>query len=93
MLREIWKITEGEGPLVAAAVHNGHRVREAVAEHLALSEDERLREEDPFTAEWTQVAETRIVGTHSRFEVDLNRPREGAVYERPDDYRAWVVAV
>jgi N-formylglutamate amidohydrolase len=47
----------------------------------------RLREEDPFTASWTTVAATRMVGLRSRFEVDLNRPRDKAVYRTPED--AW----
>ena len=76
----LWKITKGQGPVVAAAIHDGHRVREEVSKILALTDAERLREEDPFTAIWTEVAETRIIGLQSRFEVDLNRPREKAVY-------------
>lgn len=58
---------------------------------LALSESARLREEDPFTATWTQIAPTRILGRRSRFEVDLNRPREKAVYLVPAD--AWGLQV
>jgi hypothetical protein len=73
--------------VVAAAVHDGHLMRPEVAELSALSEDERLREEDPFTGAWTDIVASRIVGTHSRFEFDLNRPRSRAVYEVPDD--AW----
>lgn len=34
---------------------------------------------------------TRIAGTRSRFEVDLNRPRESAVYRTPED--AWGLQV
>ena len=34
---------------------------------------------------------TRVKGTHSRFEVDLNRPRERAVYLKPED--AWGLEV
>ena len=83
----IWKITKGHSPVIAAAVHDGHHVREEVSRILSLTETERLREEDPFTAIWTEVAETRIIGSHSRFEVDLNRPREKAVYIKPED--AW----
>ena len=78
---------KGHSPVVAAAIHDGHQVREEVSRILALTEAERLREEDPFTATWTEVAETRIIGSHSRFEVDLNRPREKAVYITPED--AW----
>jgi hypothetical protein len=80
-------IQEGDGPLVALAIHDGHRLRDEVSEGLALSEEERLREEDPYTGAWTSVAGTRIVAGISRFQVDLNRPRERAVYRSPED--AW----
>lgn len=91
MDQPIWELTEGEGPLVAAAIHHGHAVRDEVARRLALSDDARRREEDPYTGDWTAVAETRLVGLHSRFEVDLNRPPDGAVYLRPED--AWGLEV
>jgi N-formylglutamate deformylase len=91
MTDQIWRLHVGSGPLIATAVHDGHDVRDDVAEHLALSDTERLREEDPFTGEWTQVASTRVIGTRSRFEVDLNRPRETAVYRTPD--HAWGLTV
>ena len=87
----IWKIAAGDSPLVAAAIHDGHEVRAEVAEILALTSEERLREEDPFTGTWATVAATRIIGTRSRFEVDLNRPREKAVYIDPAD--AWGLQV
>ena len=54
---------------------------------MVLDESSRLREEDPYTAKWTEVAPIRVVGLRSRFEVDLNRPRERAVYREPSD--AW----
>jgi N-formylglutamate amidohydrolase len=82
-----WRIEEGDGPLVAAAVHNGHAVRLEVEEALALAPAQRLREEDPFTGDWTEIAPTKIVGLRSRFEVDLNRPLDKAVYLKPED--AW----
>jgi N-formylglutamate amidohydrolase len=75
----------GAGPLVAAAIHDGHAVREEVAGLLALDDANRMREEDPYTAFLTAVAPTRIVGLRSRFEVDLNRPRDKAVYRAPED--------
>ena len=81
----IWKYTEGKGPIVATAIHNGHGLRDEVAANMKLSEKDRLREEDPYTSEWVDIADTNIVGLHSRFEVDLNRPREKAVYITPDD--------
>ncbi len=45
----------------------------------------RRREEDPGTGAWTRVVATRLVANRSRFEVDLNRPPEQAVYRRPED--------
>ena len=81
----------GDGPLVAAAIHSGHEVRADIASLLALPRDQRLREEDPYTDHWTAVGHTQIVGTHSRFQVDLNRPRDKAVYRRPED--AWGLQV
>lgn len=83
----IWELREGDGPLVAAAIHAGHALRPEVADLMALSAAERLREEDPFTDRWTAAANTRIIGRRSRFEIDLNRPREKAVYIEPQD--AW----
>ena len=43
---------------------------------MALDEADRLREEDPFTGIWTSVVDHAVVARRSRFEVDLNRPRE-----------------
>ena len=80
-----------DSPLVATAIHNGHAVRPEVLALMAISEADRLREEDPFTGEWTSIAPTRIVVLQSRFEVDLNRPRRKAVYLRPED--AWGLEV
>jgi hypothetical protein len=81
----IWKLKKGDSPIIATAVHDGHNLRDEVAEIMKLSESDRLREEDPYTSSWVDVAETQIVALCSRFEVDLNRPREKAVYVTPDD--------
>lgn len=91
MNQSAWMLKQGNSPLVAAAIHDGHQVRDEVAEILALGKHDRFREEDPFTRTWTVVAETRIVGLRSRFEVDLNRPRQKAVYRDPKE--AWGLQV
>jgi len=91
MDKEFWSLEKGSGPLVAAAVHNGHEIRDDLNEILFISENARLREEDPFTGIWTSVADTRVIGLRSRFEVDLNRPREKAVYQTEQD--AWGIKV
>jgi len=76
----LFNLTVGEGPIVATAIHHGHDVRPSVAPLFAIADDHRLREEDPYTGDLASLAPTRIIGQRSRFEVDLNRPRDGAVY-------------
>jgi len=88
---QLWEIALGDGPVIATALHDGHALREEVAASMALSEADRLREEDPYTGSWTSVATTRVIPRRSRFEVDLNRPRERAVYRTPED--AWGLRV
>ena len=90
-MSKLWRATEGNQPLVAVALHDGHNVRPEVEQLLAIAPDERKREEDPFTAIWTDIAETRLVVLRSRFEVDLNRPRDRAVYLKPED--SWGLKV
>jgi N-formylglutamate deformylase len=86
-----WTTERGASPIIATAIHAGHEVRPEVARLLALSEPDRLREEDPFTDRWTAVAPTRVNVHRSRFEVDLNRPRDKAVYRAPEDSFGLVV--
>jgi N-formylglutamate deformylase len=74
-------------PIVTTAIHAGHELRGEVAAVMALDAATRRREEDPFTDRFTAAGGTPVVVHRSRFEVDLNRPREAAVYLRPDD--AW----
>lgn len=82
--REDWDITLSDGPVVATAIHDGHALRPSLAPLMALSPQERLREEDPLTGLLTAVGDVRIRVPVSRFEVDLNRPRELAVYAQPE---------
>ncbi|WP_026620449.1 hypothetical protein M728_003955 (plasmid) [Ensifer sp. WSM1721] len=88
---EWWTQHRGDSPVVATAIHNGHRTRDAVERCFALSEEERLREEDPFTEFIIRDVPNRIVVHRSRFEVDMNRPRDGAIYLRPE--QAWGLKV
>ena len=85
----IWRLHVGNGPLIATAIHDGHDVRHEVQEQLALSESERLREEDPFTAGWTVVGSTRVVGLRSRFEVDFQMHRTPLPKTFAHFWRSW----
>ncbi|MDQ3204909.1 MAG: N-formylglutamate amidohydrolase [Pseudomonadota bacterium] len=86
-----WEITLGEGPVIATAVHDGHAIRDSLQRWLALGEDERLRDEDPLTGVLTTVGDVQLRVHTSRFEVDLNRPPELAVYTDPA--AAWGLEV
>lgn len=81
------KIAKGESALITAAIHNGHKIRPGLLPYLKLGETERLREEDPFTGEWIKISDNHIKVLTSRFEVDMNRPRDKAVYLNSAD--AW----
>jgi N-formylglutamate deformylase len=74
-------------PVIATAVHNGHGIRPTLARLIALDEKTRLREEDPHTGSIARRFANSVVVHRSRFEVDLNRERNEAVYEVPED--AW----
>jgi N-formylglutamate amidohydrolase len=86
-----WTVTRGPGPVLATAIHDGHGLRRAVAEAMRLSDTDRLREEDPFTAQAINGVPTHIVVHRSRFEFDLNRPAETAVYRTPE--QSWGLQV
>jgi N-formylglutamate deformylase len=87
-----WDIVVGEGPVIATAIHDGHAVRESLLPHMAIDAEQRLREEDPMTGVLAGVGDTRIQVRTSRFQVDLNRPRERAISTNPEDtwgLRVW----
>lgn len=86
-MRQPWDIDGTGGPIITTAIHAGHDLRPEVAEIAALADEVRTREEDPHTDAWLGFGDTRISVNRSRFEVDLNRPRESAVYIEPAD--AW----
>ena len=82
-----WHVRSGKLPVIALTIHCGHELRPEVAALSALCEAERTREEDPHTERLCPSDATRIIVSSSRFEVDLNREREKAVYRQPED--AW----
>ena len=77
----------GDTPVVATAMHDGHLLSEYLEGLSDLDESDRLREEDPYTGIWTNLSDNHIIAHHSRFEFDLNRPPEKAIYLLPAD--AW----
>lgn len=86
-----FSINREQSPIIAAAIHDGHLIDSSLADHLALQEHERFREEDPYTAYMADLSVSQIVVQTSRFQTDLNRRREQAIYRMPED--AWGLEV
>lgn len=82
---------EYDSPIVCTAIHNGHFESKNIKENLAITETIQKREEDPYTEFFTEICKNRIIGRTSRFEVDINRKPEKAVYLKPED--AWGLKV
>ncbi|HEV7310342.1 N-formylglutamate amidohydrolase [Ensifer sp.] len=82
-----WSTRRGASAVIGTAIHDGGLVRDDIARQMRIRQEDRLREEDPFTAEMIGDLANQVVVHRSRFEVDLNRPREGAIYVRPE--QAW----
>lgn len=86
-----YKIKNANSPLWAFAIHDGHEIGEDLLPYVALSDAERLREEDPFTAEIANLPINQFVVNTSRFQLDLNRDVQNAVYLHPK--QAWGLQV
>ena len=82
-----WTVQHGPGPIVATAIHDGHELRPEVASAIALPPDQRLREEDPFTGAAVIGVPAHVVVHRSRFEFDLNRAPDEAVYQSSE--QSW----
>lgn len=83
----LWTMERGLSPVIATAIHDGHSARPDLEALYALGHEERLREEDPYTEFTIRDVPNRIVFHRSRFEVDINRNRNGAIYLTPQ--QAW----
>ena len=86
-----WTLTRGPGPVIATAIHDGHGLRPDVAAAMKLADADRLREEDPFTGQAVVDVPTNIIVHRSRFEFDLNRGADSAVYTTPE--QSWGLEV
>jgi uncharacterized protein (TIGR02421 family) len=76
-------------PYVCTAIHNGHELREDLKDICLLSEEERLYEEDPYTADFIQSLPITLVGFDSRYEYDLNRSETDCIYEEAWGKKVW----
>lgn len=74
-------------PLFGLAVHAGHRVREELLSKMAIEEEDRKYEEDQYIEEFISEMPLQMIALDSRFEYDLNLPRNQAVYLKP--FQSW----
>jgi len=76
-------------PYICGAVHDGHHFRKELWEKCIHTEYERWYEEDPCTREMVQSHPIVIAGRDSRFEYDLNRDSENAIYDDAWGKKLW----
>lgn len=76
-------------PYACAAVHDGHQFRKELWEPCLHTEYERWYEEDPETKNMIKTHPIVIAGCDSRFEYDLNRSPEEAVFVNAWGKQLW----
>ena len=76
-------------PYACGAVHNGHQFRKELWHNCIHTEYERWFEEDPETKEMIKNHPIVIAGCDSRFEYDLNRAPETAIYTDAWGKQLW----
>ncbi len=80
-----------DSPFWSFALHDGHQIDNELLPYLLLSEKQRLREEDPYTALIAELPVNQFVVGTSRFQLDINRSIDQSVYLRPE--QAWGLEV
>lgn len=76
-------------PFVCGAVHDGNQFRKSLWDKCLHSAYDRWYEEDPSTKEMVQSYSIVIAGCDSRFEYDLNRAPETAIYDDAWGKKLW----
>ena len=76
-------------PYICGAVHDGHQFRKSLWQNCLHTEYERWYEEDPCTKDLVQSHPIVIAGCDSRFEYDLNRHPETAIYTDAWGKQLW----
>lgn len=76
-------------PYACAAIHDGHQFRKELWGNCIHTEYERWYEEDPETKNMIQSHPIVIAGCDSRFEYDLNRSPEDAVFDTAWGKQLW----
>ncbi len=74
-------------PLIGLAVHAGHRVREELQSKMGIDEDDRRYDEDTCSDSFLADFPIQLIGLDSRYEYDVDRKRDQAVYLKP--FQCW----
>ena len=74
-------------PIIGLAIHAGHRVREELQSKMAITEEERLYEEDAGVDQFISDFPIQMIGLDSRYEYDVNRKLDNAIYLKP--FQCW----
>jgi hypothetical protein len=74
-------------PLIGLAVHAGHRLRDELQMKMGIDEEERKYDEDTYSDYLVSDFPIQLIGLDSRYEYDLDRKREQAVYLKP--FQCW----
>jgi uncharacterized protein (TIGR02421 family) len=80
---------ERYSPALCLAIHSGSRLRAALEKHCAIDAQGRWYEEDPLTDTFISSMPLVISGIDSRYEYDLNRRPEHAVYDIAWGRQVW----
>ncbi len=86
-----YHLEEADSPFWAFAIHDGHHIHPEIQTYLSIDEETRLREEDPYTAILAELPFNRFTAATSRFQLDINRSKQDAIYLRPE--QAWGLQV
>lgn len=89
--RAWWTTSLSDDAVIATAIHDGNGLHPDVAALMSLPGTDRLREEDPHTGQAVIGVPSHVVVHRSRFEADLNRELDEAIYLTPE--QSWGLAV
>lgn len=76
-------------PYLGIAPHHGNQLRAELKPSINLTPEQRIYEEDPHTGQLVLSLPICLIAHDSRFEYDLNRPPQTAIYESAWGQQVW----
>lgn len=81
------RIQSYDQPVVALMPHTGHHVREEILSKMSIEEDDRATDEDARLTGLVAEFPIQVFGLDSRYEYDLDRKKDDAIYLKP--FQCW----